>query len=145
MNKNRFAESVAVAVGLVVLSAAPGFARAQNAQPVQVSAPNAALSGAQPRSVSTLEDDFAGLTYTDEQKAEIEKIRKASAAQKQVIAKDVDLTADQKDAMITGYTRLEYGRIFKVLTPDQQRQVRDKIVTRKNADLAARRKQPPQN
>lgn len=145
MNKNRFAESVVVAVGLILLFAAPGRANTQNTQPAAASAPNAALPGAQSKNHSTLEDDFAGLTYTDEQKASIDRIHRDSVTKKALIAKDADLTADQKDAMILGYTRLEYGEIFRALSPEQQREVRKRMSDRRLAEQAAHRKQPPQH
>jgi hypothetical protein len=43
--------------------------------------------------------------------------------------------------MLTGYTHLEYGAIFKVLTPEQQRQVREKV----HAHQAALKKNTPRN
>ena len=45
--------------------------------------------------------------------------------------------------MLLGYTRMEYGEMFKVLTPEQQKQVRQKIHARRAADQAARQKQNP--
>ena len=143
MNKNRFAVSVAVAVGLILLVAAPGQATTQNAQSVAATAPAAALPG-QAKVSATLEDDFAGLSYTDEQKASIERIHKDSATRKAVVAKDADLTPDQKDAMLIGYTRMEYGMMFNVLTPEQQRAVRKKMQTRRVAEQTARAQKPTQ-
>ena len=143
MSRNRIAEPVVVAVGLMLLIAAPGWANTQNAQSVAANAPSAALPG-QSKVTATLEDDFAGLNYTDEQKAAIDRIHRDSATHKAVVAKDADLTPDQKDAMLVGYTRMEYGMIFRVLTPEQQREVRKKIQTRKVAQQTARAKQLPQ-
>jgi hypothetical protein len=84
------------------------------------------------------------LSYTDEQKAQIDTIRQDTKSRKEVVAKDDKLTADQKDAMLLGYTRMEYGRIYKVLSPEQQRQVRQRIRARRTADQAAQKKQPHQ-
>jgi len=91
------------------------------------------------------EDDFAGLIYSDEQKAEIDKIHRDIESHKVVIAKDTTLDADQKSAMLFGYTRIEYGRIFQVLSLEQQKQVRQKILARKAEDPAAKKRQPPPN
>jgi hypothetical protein len=142
MNKHRFAKRVAFAAGLIFLWAAPGLTRAQSASPRPVQTSKVASAGAQAKRDTLPPDDFAGLTYTDEQKAEIDKIRLDTKSRKAVVAKDEKLTADQKDAMLLGYTRMEYGRIYKVLSPEQQRQVRQRIRARRTADQAAQKKQP---
>jgi hypothetical protein len=142
MNKHRFAKPVAIAAGLIFLWAAPGLTRAQSASPRPVQTSKVASAGAQAKRDVLPPDDFAGLTYTDEQKAEIDKIRLDTKSRKAVVAKDEKLTADQKDAMLLGYTRIEYGRIYKVLSPEQQRQVRQRIRARRTADQAAQKKQP---
>jgi hypothetical protein len=142
MNKHRFAKPVAFAAGLIFLWAAPGLTRAQSASPRPVQTSKVASAGAQAKRDTLPPDDFAGLTYTDEQKAEIDKIRLDTKSRKAVVAKDEKLTADQKDAMLLGYTRMEYGRIYKVLSPEQQRQVRQRIRARRTADQTAQKKQP---
>jgi hypothetical protein len=142
MNKHRFAKPVAIAAGLIFLWAAPGLTRAQSASPRPVQTSKVASAGAQAKRDVLPPDDFAGLTYTDEQKAEIDKIRLDTKSRKAVVAKDEKLTADQKDAMLLGYTRMEYGRIYKVLSPEQQRQVRQRIRARRTADQTAQKKQP---
>jgi Spy/CpxP family protein refolding chaperone len=142
MTKNRFASLVVVAAGFVLLCAAPGPARAQSTSPAAVQPKTMASAGAQPRKTSSPEDDFAGLNYTDEQKAEIEKIRQDTKLRKDTVEKDNKLTADQKDAMLVGYNRLEYGRIYMVLTPIQKSQVRQKVHARRAADQAAPKKTP---
>jgi Spy/CpxP family protein refolding chaperone len=47
--------------------------------------------------------------------------------------------------MILGYSHLENGEIFKVLTPEQRRQVRQRLQARGATDPAAQKKQPPAN
>lgn len=146
MNKTRFAQEIIVAIGLVLLINAQRSVRAQNVPPNSVQTPRAASSGAQSMSNAGPEDDFAGLVYSDEQKAEIDKIHRDTESHKDVIAKDTTLNADQKSALLFGYTRLEKGRIFQVLTIEQQKQVRQKILARQAEDQAAKKKkQPPPN
>jgi hypothetical protein len=145
MNKNRFAKVVAVATGFVFLCAASAMARAQSALPVAVQTQNAARLGVQPKRDASPSNDFAGLNYTDDQKAELDRIHRETESRKESVAKDQQLTSDQKDAMLLGYTRMEYTRSFKVLSPIQQRQVRQRMLARKVADHAAQRKQPPHN
>jgi Spy/CpxP family protein refolding chaperone len=141
MNKNRFAKPVAVAAGFIFLFAVPGLTRAQSAPP----APKVVSHGPPPTKGSLPPDDFAGLNFTEEQKAEIAQIRRNTKSNKDAVVNDEKLTADQKDAMLLGYTRMEYGMIYKVLSPEQQRQVREKVLARRAADQAATKKQPPRN
>jgi len=143
MNKNRFRKPVAVAAGCLFLCVAPGLTRPQSAPLGSAHTPTVASPVAQPKKETPPPDDFAGLQYTDEQKAEIDKIRQETKSQKDVVAKDEKLTADQKDAMLLGYTRMEYGRIYKVLTPEQRREVSQRMRARRAADQAAQQKQPP--
>ena len=143
MKKNRLTKPVVVAAGCILLCFAAGLSRAQSASPSAVHTPMAAPSGTHPKKSSALEDDFAGLNYTDEQKAEIEKIHLNTKSLQDKVVKDDKLTGDQKDAMLLGYTRMEYGQMFKVLTPEQQKQVRKKMRDRRVADQAAQQKQKP--
>jgi hypothetical protein len=131
MNKNRLAKPLAVVGGFFFLCAVPGLSRAQSAPPGSVQVPKVAASGAQVKRDSLPADDFAGLNYSEEQKTEIDRIHSNTKALMDAVAKDDKLTADQKDAMLQGYKRLEYGRVYKVLTPEQQRQVRQRIQARR--------------
>jgi Spy/CpxP family protein refolding chaperone len=102
------------------------------------------MAGPQQDSSSSPAEYFQELDYTPEQKAQIDKIHRDAETRRAAVAKDEELDQDQKDAMLAGYTHLEYGSIFKVLTPEQQRQVREKVRARKAAEQAAQKKQPPQ-
>jgi hypothetical protein len=145
MNKNRFAKPFAVAAGFIFLCAAPGQARALSAAYDAAQTRKPAARGTQPKADSLPADDFAGLNYTDEQQAEIDGIHRETESHKATVAKDENLTADQKDAMILGYTRMEYGLVFKALTPDQRRQVRQRMSARRAADQASQQKAPPRS
>jgi Spy/CpxP family protein refolding chaperone len=145
MNKDRFAKAVAVAVGFSLLIAARGTASADSTRSATMRAPNAISQSSQARRNTTPQDDFAGLNYTDEQKAQIERIHQDLLLRKGVIVKDEKLSPEQKDAMLVGYARMEYGQIFKVLTPEQQKQVRQKILARRAADQVAKNKQSQRN
>ena len=68
-------------------------------------------------------DEFAGLKFSDEQKAKIDEIHRRMAARKDVVIKSENLNADQKGAMVAGIGRMERGEIGKLLTPEQQREV----------------------
>ena len=134
---------MAVAAGFSFLCLAPGAARAQSTAPPAIPNRQMAPRPTQPANSSIMEDDFAGLNYTDEQKAEIDKIHAETKAHEDLVSKDEKLNADQKDAMLLGYTRLEYGQIYTVLTPEQKKQVQKKIHARRAADEAAKMHTPP--
>lgn len=145
MNKNGFRKPVAVATGFIFLCAAPGLTRAQSGPHGPAQTPKVASSGAPPKRASLPPDDFAGLNYTDEQKSEIDKIRQDTKARADAVIRDEKLDTYQKDAMLQGYTRIEYGRVYKVLTPEQQIQVRQKMRVRREAEQAEQKKQSRQN
>ncbi len=44
-----------------------------------------------------------------------------------ITAKDEKLTAEQRDAMLAGYQRMERSQIFKVLTTQQRKEVLRRI------------------
>jgi Spy/CpxP family protein refolding chaperone len=144
MNKFRIAAPAVIVAGLMILWF-PAIGRADNARPDAGQSAGTTSLSAQPRGAAPPTDVFAGLSFTDEQRAEIDKIRQETESNRSVIRKDDKLTPDQKDAMLLGYTRLENGRIFKVLTPEQQKEVRQKVLARRAADQAAQQKRPPQH
>ena len=143
MDENRIAKRVAFAVAFLFLGATPGLTRQQtgpsisppqSAAPAPVeTAPHAATPGVRPRREARPEDDFAGLTYTDEQKAKIDKIRETAKMRADAIKRDEKLNPDQKQAMLDGYRRMEIKEMFGVLTPEQQAEVRKKALARRNA------------
>lgn len=141
MITNRFAKSLALSAGFLFLFAVPGQARAHSTSAGGVQTPTPAMPGSQAESSYNPAEFFEGLEYTPEQKEQIDKIQHDAEARKAAVAKDQKLDQDQKDAMVKGYTRLEYGAIFKVLTPEQQRQVREKV----RAHQAALKKSNPPN
>lgn len=145
MNKYRFAKSAAAAAGLILLSVVSGLADTPNAPSNAVQSRKPARSTAQQKAEPLPANDFDGLEYTDEQKAELSKIHRETEANKAAVVKDDKLNEDQKNAMLVGYTRIEYGRTFKVLTPAQQRKVRQRMNARKAADKPVRKPQPPSN
>ena len=145
MNTKRFAKTVAISAGFLFLLAGQRLACAYSVPAGGVQTPTPAMAGPQQDSSSSPAEYFQGLDYTPEQKAQIDKIHQDAETKKAAVTKDEKLTQDQKDAMTVGFTHLEYSSIFKVLTPEQQRQVREKIRARKAAEQAAQKKQPPQS
>jgi hypothetical protein len=140
MNVNRFAKRVAAAAGFVFLYVAPGLSGAQSTPPSPVQAPHTASPVVRPRKVTPPPDDFAGLKFTAEQKAKIDEIQKNMKPRMDTVAKDEKLSSEQKGAMLDGYRRMERAQVYKVLTPEQQLEVRKKML----AERAAQQKQQQQ-
>lgn len=139
---NRLAQKVAITAGLMTLLALPGSARAD--QPQARPAPSSAQASSSQAKPPAMEDFFAGLDYTDDQKASIDKVKQDTDAKKAIVAKDSKLNDDQKGAFMQGYTRLEYQQIFKILTPKQQKLVRQRMDAAKAAaSKPAKRPAPP--
>jgi hypothetical protein len=141
MNKHRFAKRVAVAVGFFFLGTAPGLARAQSSPPSPAPTPHKPLPAARPKKVTPPTDDFAGLQYTDEQKARIDQIHQDMKSRMDAVVKDGKLTAEQRDAMLAGYQRMERSQTFKVLTSQQQKEVLRRLRARHAAEQAEQNKQ----
>lgn len=136
MKKNGFAKPLAFAAVFISLCAAPGLTHAQTGPASPAQTARMTSPGVQPKRGSLPADDFAGLNYTEEQKAEIDRIRREMKPREDAVAKDDKLNSDQRDAMLLGYTRMEYGQIYRVLTPEQKRQVQQRIRARRVADHA---------
>jgi hypothetical protein len=122
MKMNRLAGVTAI-TGVFFLSAAPGLTRALDSQSAVVQPPRIASPAARPMHDPSSIADFAGLKFTDDQKAKIDEIHRRMAARKDVVIKSENLNADQKGAMVAGIGRMERGEIGKLLTPEQQREV----------------------
>jgi len=141
MTKNRFRRSFVAAAGFTVLGAV--LIRAQSGSHGPVASDTLTSSEADSRRDFLSADDFALLTYSSEQKATIDKIHQDIKARMRAVARDERLNADQKDAMLQGYTRIEYRRVYAVLTPEQQMQIRNSVRARREADQAAKKKLSP--
>jgi Spy/CpxP family protein refolding chaperone len=137
MKKNGFPIRVAIAAAFLILSAAPGRIFAQSAPPPPVGPPPTIAAPPAPAQPSAarhqFEDDFAGLSYTDEQKAKIDEIRKNTHERMNAVIKDDKLAPGQKEAFLTGLQRIEAGQMFEVLTPEQKKEVRKKMDARRAA------------
>lgn len=144
MSKNAVTRIFTVAIGFALLFALPLLAGAQSAPPRGARSSRVVSTGNQSKANVQFSDDFAGLTFTDEQKAAIEKIHEDAESFKSQIVKDEKLNDDQKSAMLVGYARIEYSRKLTVLTREQQRTVRQRLQARRAAEQAQQKSPPPQ-
>lgn len=86
-----------------------------------------ASSAAQLDTDSIANSQFAGVTFTDSQKAELRRMNHVMEDLKASIQKDKTLSEDQKDQMLAGYTRLETTDIYKMLSVDQKKELRTRM------------------
>ena len=87
MIMNRLAIRATAVAGFFFLSAAPGLMCAQVTQPVVVQPSRIVSPAARPMRDTRITDEFAGLKFTDEQKAKIDEIHRRTATRKDVVVK----------------------------------------------------------
>ena len=140
MKRKGSATLTTLALGCMLLSVTSGPAQAQGASPSTLPARQAGASPAA-ASKATPTDDFAGLKLTDDQRARMEQIRATMKARKDAVLQDHKLMAEQRTAMLQGFQRMENGEIYsKVLTREQQAEVRKKVLARRAAAQQAEMK-----
>jgi len=143
MNKNRFAKPVAVAAGFFFLCAAPGLTRALTSPTTPAPIPRKTLPTVRRKNDTRPRDDFSGLKYTDEKKGTIDQIHDDMKSRMDITAKDEKLSAEQRDAMLAGYQRMERSQIFKVLTTQQRKEVLRRIRARHLVEQEQQKKASP--
>ena len=111
-------------------------AQSQSRRPDSAQIPYAASPTALPKRAPLPSDDFAGLNFTDDQKTKIDEIHRKMNLNRAIVAKAENLTADAKDAMIQGYSRIERTQLFEALTPEQKKEVLQRIHARQEAPQA---------
>ena len=141
MGRTRFARRAALAAGLFFLATAPRLTRGQSNPPSPALAPQPASPLARAEADARAKDIFAGLTFTPEQQLKIRQIHQDFKSRREAVVRDDKLNEDQKQAMMEGFHRLENGEVFKVLTPEQQKQIRQNTAAKRAADKAAQEKQ----
>ena len=143
MKMKRLAGRITALAGSLILLAAQGPTLAQGSQPAAVQPSRIGSAAPGPMRDPRGLDDFAGLKFTDEQKAKIDEIHRRMATRKDVVIKSEKLNADQKDAMIAGLGRMERGEIVKLLTPEQQKEVLKKVHAGQGAAQDEKKQSPP--
>ena len=100
-----------------------------------------AAPAARPKKDAPPPDDFAGLKFTHEQQTKIDQIHQDFKSRMDAVVHDEKSSDDQKQAMLFGFRRLENREIFKALTPEQQQEVRKKVLARRAAEKEAHARQ----
>jgi len=79
-------------------------------------------------------DEFAGLTFTEDKGAKIAQIRHNAKLRREAVIKNERLSRGQKVVTLEGLQRMETSEVFKVLTPEQQEEVRKRMMARRAAE-----------
>lgn len=141
MNKGRFAKAGAVAAGLFFLSTLPALTRGQSPPTPPAEIPQTTSPPPRAAKAQRPSDIFAGLQYTEEQQAKIEKIRQDMNLRRDAVIKNDKLDPDQKNAFFQGFERMERSEIYEVLTPEQKTEVRKRLqAERQEAQKALKEK-----
>lgn len=86
------------------------------------------------------------MQYTEDQKAKISKIHEDMKSRMDAVIKDDKLGPEQKGAFLEGFERMERSEVYKVLTSQQQIEVRKRMqALRRDAQKEPEKKKlPPQ-
>jgi len=126
-NRTRVGKRVVVASALLLLLAGARLVGSQNNSSAAPSTPQTA-SPAVPAKANALPLD--GLKLTDDQKTRIAKIRQHVEARREATIKNEVLNQDRKETILQRLNLIETSEIFRVLTPDQQKEVQMRIADR---------------
>ncbi|HMI52150.1 MAG TPA: hypothetical protein VK525_11595 [Candidatus Saccharimonadales bacterium] len=143
MNTTKVAKSAVLAASLLAMLAIAPAGRAQS------SGTDTGQDPAQSQATAPTEDKqmrgFAGLNLTDEQKAQIKQIRTDSKSQMDAVNADSSLAADAKQGKIREIRKGTHQQMFKVLTPDQRKQMKQNMRERRSQhqQQAQPQSQPP--
>ena len=144
MNRNSLTKQIAIAAGFLALTFVPRISRAQSSSQPPAQDQSQATPAARERNEGKMHRAMQGLNLTDEQKTAMKKIHESTKAQLDAVNKDESLTADQKEAKIH---QLRHGarlQMVKLLTPEQQQQMRANVRALR-ASRREKEQQPPQS
>jgi Spy/CpxP family protein refolding chaperone len=112
---NKFIEH-GLAAALLVVCATSVLVRAQEAPQT---------SGQEQAAPAQNAPNRPNLNLTDDQKAQMKKIREGTRSQIEAINSDSSLSADQKQAKIRSVRKDSHKQVEAMLTPDQRKAMRD--------------------
>lgn len=128
MKTFRAISNLALTAGLLAVCSLPGAVRAQEAPQTD---PQGSMQGQAPRDKHG--DELASLNLSDDQKAQVSKIRADEKSQITATKTDSTLSADQKQAKIREIRMATHKQIRAVLTPEQRSQMKSDAMARKAA------------
>jgi Spy/CpxP family protein refolding chaperone len=130
---------LALTAGMLALCSVPATVRAQEAPQ---SDSQGAMYGQNPASKHA--DELANLNLSDDQKAQVQKIRDDAKSQNAAVKNDSTLSADQQQAKMQEIRMSTHKQIRAVLTPEQRKQMKADEMARKAAKQQGSSAPPPQ-
>jgi Spy/CpxP family protein refolding chaperone len=143
MNRNSLTKQIAIATGLLALTFVPGITRAQSSSQPPAQDQSQAAPAAPERHEGRMHRAMQGLNLTVEQKTAMKKIHESTKAQLDAVNKDESLTADQKAAKIHQLRHSGRMQMVKLLTPEQQQQMRANVRAMRAAHREKQQQPPP--
>jgi Spy/CpxP family protein refolding chaperone len=138
--RDEIIKQIAVAAGFLALSLTPRVGRAQDSSQAAPQDQSQAAPAAPAHQEGRKNGEMAGLNLTDDQKAQMKQIHRATQSQMKAVNNDATLSADQKQTKIHQIRRGAHVQMVKLLTPEQREQMRENAKARR----AARRRQGQQ-
>ncbi len=132
---------LALTAGLLALCSVPATVRAQEAPQ---SDPQGAMQGQNPAGRHQHPDELANLNLSDDQKAQVQKIRDDAKSQMAAVKNDSTLSADQQQAKMQEIRMATHKQVRAVLTPEQRKQMKSDEMARKAAKQQGSSAPPPQ-
>lgn len=113
MKRMRFARPLAATAGLLFVSVIADRSSGQSLPPAPADTPHKTIPSARAKRAPDPIDDFAGLHFSDDQKAKIQQIRQDIKSRMEAVARDDKLSLDQKEAMVEGFQRMERSQVYQ--------------------------------
>ena len=126
---NHYSKQLAMTAGFIMLGIFPALSKAQNNAPDTAPAQTQAMPAQQDEKGAFLAD----LNLTDNQKAQIQQIREGARSQAEAVKNDSSLSAEQKETKIHEIRRDSHEQVKKVLTPEQSKQMHEKMRERRES------------
>lgn len=120
------------AAGILALFTGPQLSYGETSQVLVAQAPSGVPAPVSRDKSAAPIDVLEGLTLTSAQQAKVDQIREDTDARMAMVGKDKAIDTQTAEAMRRGYVRIENGKIFEILTLEQQKQVRQRIAKLKD-------------
>jgi Spy/CpxP family protein refolding chaperone len=133
MKGNRFVKRWAIGAGFLLFCVAPGLTVAQSPSPAPPQPLGMSSAPPRPSKIPGPLDDFTGLKLTADQRAKIHQIDEDGKSRVAEVIKEARLSSERKGAMIEGIQHMERAQAYKLLTAEQQTEVRKRVLARRGA------------
>jgi Spy/CpxP family protein refolding chaperone len=139
MKNSRAVRHLVIAAGLLAFGGMPTLLKAQEAPQS-----NMQEQGAPAQRGHMRDNELSKLNLSDDQKAQVKKIREDAKAQMDAVKGDATLSVDQKQAKMQQIHKSSHQQVVQLLTPEQRQQMKADESARKAARQQNGQTAPPQ-